>query len=211
MNIPQRWRDVLAAIQAAGFPEAIIAGGALRDLDHGKPIKDVDIFVDAKGIETLQLKKQLDAAFGYEGVGIFENPAADLDEDYTWEGVVVAGVWDWVYAPSDFLGQPKFQVIAVEKPEGVVFRDYVIDDFDIGLCQQAFDGVLECITTAYLDDAALKTLTVTRAPSYNALQRTRGRLGRIQLKYPEHRIVIPDEFLALEREFEVAKEEEPAF
>lgn len=43
-SIPQEWKDTLSKIQQV-FPGAVIAGGCLRDLDHGKPIKDVDIFV----------------------------------------------------------------------------------------------------------------------------------------------------------------------
>ncbi len=50
MIIPQSWQDALRKVQEGGFHEAVIAGGCLRDLDHGIPIaevKDVDIFVRA--------------------------------------------------------------------------------------------------------------------------------------------------------------------
>lgn len=44
--IPQSWTDLLSQIQAI-CPSAVLAGGALRDLDHGVPVKDLDIFIRA--------------------------------------------------------------------------------------------------------------------------------------------------------------------
>src|SRR5258708_5776838 len=43
-EIPPMWREVLERIQTLD-PHAVIAGGCLRDLDHRKPIKDLDIMV----------------------------------------------------------------------------------------------------------------------------------------------------------------------
>lgn len=45
--IPEEWRDVLNKTQEV-FPQALIAGGSLRDLDYDFEPKDVDIFIPSK-------------------------------------------------------------------------------------------------------------------------------------------------------------------
>src|ERR1035437_7664894 len=69
-EIPQDWKDVLARVQGA-FPGAIIAGGALRDLYHGKPVKDVDIFIPIEnfGIQGLDFLKDLNLSLSPVGNG----------------------------------------------------------------------------------------------------------------------------------------------
>lgn len=44
--IPEQWKEVLSSVKEF-FPNAIIAGGSLRDLDYERPIKDVDIFIES--------------------------------------------------------------------------------------------------------------------------------------------------------------------
>ncbi len=50
-KLPREWRQLLHTIQATGAPEAMIAGGALRDLFNERSIKDVDIFLQTRGSE----------------------------------------------------------------------------------------------------------------------------------------------------------------
>lgn len=45
--IPEQWKTMLNHLAQVGAPEAVIAGGALRDLYNGRPIKSVDIFIKA--------------------------------------------------------------------------------------------------------------------------------------------------------------------
>ena len=88
LNIPQRWRDALTALQDGGFPEAIIAGGALRDLDNGAPVKDVDIFVKWRSNIVEDLATLQRALPGYEGID-----ETQADPDYQAENTEVAGVF----------------------------------------------------------------------------------------------------------------------
>ena len=44
-DIPYEWEKMLETLHAMGAREAIIAGGALRDLENGRPVRDVDIFL----------------------------------------------------------------------------------------------------------------------------------------------------------------------
>lgn len=56
-KIPAEWKHVLATMHALGAPEALIAGGALRDLYNEKPIKDVDIFLSDRWMTKSFIKK----------------------------------------------------------------------------------------------------------------------------------------------------------
>jgi len=55
-KLPREWRQLLQNMQANGAPEAIIAGGALRDLFNERAIKDVDIFLQNRGSEKKNRK-----------------------------------------------------------------------------------------------------------------------------------------------------------
>ena len=45
-TVPPQWLDVLSLVHSLS-PEALLAGGCIRDLVLGGPVKDLDIFVDA--------------------------------------------------------------------------------------------------------------------------------------------------------------------
>ena len=47
-KVPQEWRRLVKTFHAGGANEAVIAGGALRDLFNERPIKDVDIFLRSR-------------------------------------------------------------------------------------------------------------------------------------------------------------------
>ena len=70
-KIPREWLLVLAGIQQAGATEAVIAGGALRDLFNNRAVKDVDIFLRSQGSEKKN-RKFLAAAFEASGVKVQE-------------------------------------------------------------------------------------------------------------------------------------------
>ena len=52
-DIPSSWRELLGEIREVA-PDAVIAGGALRDRDNGRPIKDLDVFVQIEGERELR-------------------------------------------------------------------------------------------------------------------------------------------------------------
>lgn len=70
-KMPEDWRRVLRGFHAAGAEEAVIAGGALRDLFNGRPVKDVDIFLRAQGGERKN-RKFLKQAFARAGLEVHE-------------------------------------------------------------------------------------------------------------------------------------------
>ncbi|MDD9900092.1 MAG: hypothetical protein OXT65_03860 [Alphaproteobacteria bacterium] len=48
-SIHRVWSRVLSALQTCGAKETVIAGGAIRDLFHDRPINDIDIFLCDRG------------------------------------------------------------------------------------------------------------------------------------------------------------------
>ena len=178
MEIPQSWRDALLRLHANGFPEAIIGGGALRDLDHGVEIKDVDFFV----MEKPTTKDALDAAFGRKGRTLVSSAASRY-----------LGFEDDVYMVVDYAneGAPPFQVIAQRNvvPD-YSFLEYQIERFDLGLCRIVYDGISVIAHSTYHADKAAKVLRI-RDP--RRIPRSITRAERIGAKYPGYSIVVPDE------------------
>jgi hypothetical protein len=65
-RIPADWKAVLKGFHDAGAAEAVIAGGALRDLCTGRDVNDVDIFLS----DRLFNKKLMAKAFALSGIKI---------------------------------------------------------------------------------------------------------------------------------------------
>lgn len=61
-KLPSEWRHLLQNIHQNGAPEAVIGGGALRDLFNNRAIKDVDIFLNSRGSEKKN-RKFIEKAF----------------------------------------------------------------------------------------------------------------------------------------------------
>ncbi len=201
MDVPVKWRNALAAVQAGGFPEAVIAGGALRDLDHNKPVKDVDVFVVDRGDATLaMLNKALHGAGNVLGSDDANTESGSVDR--------LSTVID--YTPVDE-NEPPIQVIVMpaslyagSPDDPSVFLQYMLDDFDIGLCRIGFDGKSVIRTEEYERDVADGTITILKAESVTELGRSRARAERIGQKYPDHKIVdcvsaapAPDDYVAV--------------
>lgn len=151
MNIPQRWLDVLSALQSAGFTEAFIGGGALRDLDHDRPIKDVDIFVrDRAGCAHGVLMATLPELTIYDKTEFHSEYAINFPD--------VAGVYE---AFESVLGGAPYNIIACNGPAGdTAFRRHHLSRFDLGICHIMFDGTLRTMDTHYVTDAANRTITL---------------------------------------------------
>lgn len=150
MNIPQRWLDVLRALQAAGFTEAFIGGGALRDLDNDKPVKDVDIFVRYRGIHTFDT---IGDTFGYAGRDLTACP-----KTYDNAHLEVVGVYEF---PSGMMAEPMFNVIACNGPQGDdLFRHHHLERFDLGICRIMATGTYVFRSSEYKRDVENQTITI---------------------------------------------------
>lgn len=167
----------------------VIGGGAVRDALLDRPIKDIDVFVPAGSILPEGLTPR--SVFpDYREVG--EGMIAYL-EVRSLEHIVSLGM----------CGALEIQVIEYDP----AFKLH--DTFDIGLCRVSYGPHADIeralnlnslrVSEEFLKDAREKTLTVI---SPNGAERTKKRIERLRLKYPEFTPVWPAGFNQSLDEFE---------
>ena len=145
---PARWLGVLAQVQEK-FPEAVIAGGALRDLILDRPVGDIDIFVKAQGPYT---EAHLKALFGDS----IEKVSKEWVIKYAEHLPELDSVWDIKMRDADY---HPFQVIALNMD---VTPQSAVERFDFGICRVAHDGNRLYITPEFAQDADNHTFTALR-------------------------------------------------
>lgn len=201
--IPEEWLNVLAHIKKEGATEAIIAGGALRDLYNERPVKDVDIFVVSRGstkknekflrqmVKNANLtitKKDVYSSGGYFAGGHtvedFSQKTADsINNSFAAESWVFTSAQSGQEFNVIFVGEPLVNVEdylsngAPTNPARI--KDKVLDHFDFGICQIACDGEEITTTPAYRAGVKNKTITLLRSDT------DKDHLERIIAKYPD--------------------------
>lgn len=126
MNIPDSWGALVRSIREV-CPTAVLAGGALRDLDNAREVKDLDIFIFADSDrEAFGHIDALNAGpFSVSFDETFEGGKA-YPEDQNLEVIQIADLLD-----HDL----PVQLIFVRWP-----TDRIVERFDYGICQLAYDG-----------------------------------------------------------------------
>ena len=170
MKIPALWHVALRAVQET-CPGAIIAGGALRDLDNDRPVKDVDIFFPCDGADAFAaavwtLETELDVKTDYT-----------LGKEYRENFNDVVGVARFTVQNTEF------DLIGIDLGVSRVKR--IIDRFDFGLCQISYDGKLVFRTAAYWVDMRVQQFTFLK-PSrcdFVPIKASLKRWNRLQAKY----------------------------
>jgi len=164
MEIPGKWKEILSKVQTIS-PDAIIAGGALRDLDNGKPIKDLDIFVP--------LTADFSLGSFYNIFGVREIDESSNAEEYQ-NNEEVWGVY--VYNLPDF--DIPVNIIVCTPNEN--FVNHQLERFDIGICKIAYNGKEVIRHHWYNIDKEAKSLCI-----YNTLwlDSSLKRLNRLGEKY----------------------------
>lgn len=148
-KLPESWLQFLAKVQTQ-FPEAVIAGGALRDVQLGKHVKDVDIFVQSRGQKT---RAMLELAVDREARPMNPEWVKKYEEQFTELFAVYENLG------HDFNGAA-FQVIALNMD---VTLDTVVDRIDFGICRIAHNGQNYLITEEFMLDARNETFTLINA------------------------------------------------
>lgn len=165
-RIPATYTAALALVRHV-FPGALLAGGCLRDLDNGRPVKDVDIFAPdcpRSFEETRALVRQ-------------------LCPDPQMLGNVMGGYEDWATSECigvfDILtGDLDFQLICISSgPETILSR------MDFGLCRISYDGETVHRTAEYLADQEAHKFTLHRCDDSAQLDRSLRRYDRLSKKY----------------------------
>lgn len=173
MHLPRSWMTTLDEIQKV-CPSAVIAGGSLRDMAHMKPVKDLDIFIQAGSIgEAKALNDQL------HGV--------DTDGD---EEAIYPATMNEVVMVTDYNSDKNTTGLPVQLIYVNWLTSRICERFDYALCQIMFDGKELRWTDAYIKDKNNKTMTLVRSDNDNALARSVERFARWHEKYPEHKFVL---------------------
>lgn len=167
MEIPAKWKAIMSLAQEIE-PRAVLAGGALRDLDNGKPVKDLDIFVPSHSEAVFH---QTVYAFSK----VWDAPTVPYEsfESYmTWHDRLM-GVAEW-----ELLGVP-VQIIGLYLADVMWSPDGVINRVDMGICQIAWDGESFYKTPAYDVDKQTQTFTIVKRQTPNQLLRSVQRYLRL--------------------------------
>lgn len=161
----ERGAEVVRKIRKV-FPEAILAGGYLRDVLLGIEPKDMDIFVGPKRAEhaddlCIRMAEEV-------GVGFFQ------EFNLTYASMEV----NRIFSSGERLGECPIQVIELDKVNPV---DRV-GEHDFGLCQVWHDGGSLCMTGHYARDMAWKICTLVHCENEHEHARSMRRWERLKEK-----------------------------
>lgn len=172
--LPISWRRELKRLHRAGHPDAIIAGGALRDLMNERPIKDIDIFINPHAL----LKTPSTAALrGIEVTRTFH------------PGYVGARMASEVRSTYQYMAQGfEYNLIVLAEPKT---PEEMVARMDFGLCQIGFDGEDLLVSLAFLKDFALGTFTIALDRGEHDHARSLKRYARLSSKYPDFPLIDP--------------------
>jgi hypothetical protein len=141
-EVPAKWLEVLSVVQSV-FPQAVLAGGCLRDLALGGEVKDLDVFVpydptvytfpDEDPVVTWGSPDKMDDLAHQSGWRSLPPNDEMADHDYGNFAAVVADLKDYL-VPG--LAQP-VQVIHLDLPEWSPMA--VLERMDFGACQLGID------------------------------------------------------------------------
>lgn len=150
----------------AMFPGShpVIGGGALRDAYHGRPIKDVDVFLRAAefplGLNHPLIKPLVPPTVCTYGL------RSDMH-----------GVWDAKVQMQGF----DVQFIVADFDDA---KD-LAGTFDLGLSRITFDGDQVFMHPDFLEDSEAKAFRIRRADDDGQTTRSEKRIERLLTKYPD--------------------------
>lgn len=177
MKLPAMWGAILTALQDHA-PEAFIGGGALRDMQMERPVKDVDLFM-SEAEQFSPDRRALMAAFGYQSSDY-------INFDYTNGDHTLVDAWTF-----EKPGATPFNLIRLRS-------DYdfpsALQRFDLGICQIGHNGREVHRTDAFKADIKGQHMTVVRCENADQMAHTKARHARLQAKYDGWPLVIPDRF-----------------
>jgi hypothetical protein len=178
---PDHRPDALRDVQAY-YPEACIAGGALRDLLCNKPVKDIDVFISAKNVEggMYGVREMLLALFGAPVNIIIGEALAEYSD----------ALKDVAFTLETFIGDTPLQIIALHDD---VTLESVVERIDFGICRVGTDGRRDLITEDFAYDLEHRQFTLRCNFNEPRLTRSKARHERLQAKFPGWPLVIPEQ------------------
>jgi len=158
----EKFRGVLDAVKEM-FPGShpVIGGGALRDAFHGRPIKDVDVFL--RNVDHSDLAHPYTKALVPPGVAEY---ACRSD---------MHGVWDITAPIHGFSVQ-------------LILADFtnltdLAGTFDLGFSRITFDGQDIYYHPDFVKDSAKQQIVIRRKDDNGTISRSLRRVARISQKY----------------------------
>jgi hypothetical protein len=197
-TLPSAWADLLFRLHSAGFPEAIIAGGALRDLVNDKPVKAIDIFVSDHNEVTVN------GNFGLilDSLEEFHHRLAKAIGDPNWSYTVSRSAPEYLESMDDQVVEVlSFNAPGITLPvQVVVLKDAsnpweVLKRIDFGICQIGHNGKATLATPEYTIDKVNHSFTLCRCESKAQMARSMQRYERLSAKYPDWELVVPDHMM----------------
>jgi hypothetical protein len=182
IELPEAWVVTMERVRSV-LPSAYLAGGAIRDFDNQRPVKDLDVFFTEAAWPLTWLEDQL-AKLGYFYKS--QCPGQYLD------GAANEVYGTTVYQNTE--GQPELNLIQLEPGFNSAS---IIERVDFGLCQIGADMLGVEYTPAYEYDRTNHVLTLTRAESVDGVWRSLMRYERLSQKYQGWALNVPEEFKAL--------------
>jgi hypothetical protein len=180
VKLPQLWLQALHTLQM-NFPEACIAGGALRDLLCNKPVKDVDVFITGAGRTEDEVREFLVAAFGEPVRVVIGEAFADYSD----------ALKDVAFTLEALLpDSTPLQIIALNEP---VTLESVVERIDFGICRVGTNGSDDLITEDFAYDLHHRQFTLRCNFNEPRLARSKARHERLQEKFPGWPLVIPEQ------------------
>jgi hypothetical protein len=190
LTIPTTLANTMASVRSV-LPSAFLAGGALRDLDNGRPVKDYDVFF-TDDYNMSALDDVLAGTYEYYR----QCPGAYLDG--------AANEVNGTFTYNSVEGLPQLNFIQLDKSFNPAS---IIERVDFGLCQIGGDVLGITKTEAYDYDKTNQCFTLTRAETVEGVKRSLRRYMRLKEKYawplfwrPEHNQLVHEAMDALEAE-----------
>jgi hypothetical protein len=148
----------------------------MRDLDNGRPIKDLDIFYNEETVSDHALQSVISGRYVHHNQcnGAYIDAASEI-------------LFTTVF--HDLHGGPDLNLINVAPdfdPLGMLQR------MDFGICLIGFNGEQVIRTAEYMRDQADHTFTLTRADNVAGVIRSLKRYERLSQKYDGWELVVPE-------------------
>lgn len=174
IRIPDAWIDVITKIRTVSFwKTATIAGGALRDLENGRQIKDVDIFLYYPGSNEDTRAELKSIPLGYDVLNEIPHNSHNTSQ------LGSAGISHFTFKKHGW----NFEIS--QRDQAFDYKT-LLDAFDIGLCMISLDEQNRIYRTPeYKNDMKNKSITIVRATG----GREQSHAERIQDKYNNWTIV----------------------
>lgn len=202
-RLPAEWKLVLDMIQTK-YPQAKIAGGAIRDVYFEKSIKDVDIFVKLEGRQSSYwIPTMLEKI---ESLKMFETKITKRDvkqmENYFFENESVGKKLELIESNAkaiirhneairEEIKRPIFYIYKFERSIGLDYKYDIIfgndaatsiNNFDMSICQIEFDGKNIIKTPEFILTEQTKVIKVC---NINRVDRQKSRIQRIKEKFDD--------------------------